>query len=406
MERFVSALLYSFTKGKFMTTKLYDTYPYETSFDAVVLECEKRDDFYYVVLDKTLFFPLEGGQSPDKGKINDIEVLDVKIKSDIISHKLLSPVEVGTIAHGEIDWDHRFKNMQMHSGEHIFTGLIHKYLGYDNVGFHLSDNSATMDYNGKISDDELRKFELLANQIIVQNKAIKAYYPDKEELASLDYRSKKEINGDIRIVIVEDVDICACCAPHVQKTGEIGMFKIISSENYKGGTRVNYLCGFRALNYFNEKLSDLKIIQNCLSVKSGNEAEATTKLYDSFKSLNFDYTGAKNKLIELQIENEYDKYSPVGYWIGEKEDSQYMKYAIKVLHFHYDFLCVALAGDDESGYRYIIECPKKDLSTLSNMLKEKFDAKGGGRNESIQGTVFAKKEELIEFLNKNSHLFN
>ena len=233
-----------------MTEKLYDQDAYAVEFDAKVLSCEayhdKDESGYHVVLDRTLFFPEEGGQSPDKGTINGIEVTDVQIKKDVVTHSLKEPLAVDENVHGKIDWTHRFNNMQQHSGEHIFSGIVHSRFGYDNVGFHLSDNIVTMDFNGVLTADEVKEIETAVNDVIVKNLPVEITYPAKEELAALDYRSKIEIEGQVRIVTIPGVDVCACCAPHVKRTGEIGTLNVQSLSNYKGGVRISILSGFRA----------------------------------------------------------------------------------------------------------------------------------------------------------------
>ena len=197
-----------------MTEKLYDQDAYAVEFDAKVISCEayqeKKESGYHVILDRTLFFPEEGGQSPDKGTIDGIEVTDVQIKKDVITHSLKEPLAVGETVHGIIDWTHRFNNMQQHSGEHIFSGIVHSRFGYDNVGFHLSDNIVTMDFNGVLTTDEVREVETAVNEVIVKNLPVEITYPSKEELKTLDYRSKIEIEGQVRIVNVGEYDCCAC----------------------------------------------------------------------------------------------------------------------------------------------------------------------------------------------------
>ena len=228
------------------TIKLYDENAYNTEFTATVTSCvldEKRDNTFIVTLDKTLFFPEEGGQTPDRGVIvklseDDIEklkgkdsdflkdfpainVLDVQIKDEVIYHYLDKELPEGTPVYGVIDWQHRFSNMQQHSGEHIFSGIVNSRFGYDNVGFHLSDSIVTMDYSGPLTEEELADIEKSVNLAIYENREIRAWYPSPDELADINYRSKKELTGAVRIVEVDGYDICACCAPHVKRTGEI-----------------------------------------------------------------------------------------------------------------------------------------------------------------------------------------
>ena len=150
--------------------------------------------------------------------------------------------------------------MQNHSGEHIVSGLVHGMFGYDNVGFHMGKDAITMDFNGVLTKDDLKVIEQKANEAVAKNFDIEILYPSQEELAEIVYRSKIEIEGQVRIVRFPGYDVCACCAPHMNKTGEIGLIKLLGLQNYKGGVRVSMLCGFRALADYNEKAEQVKSI--------------------------------------------------------------------------------------------------------------------------------------------------
>ena len=263
------------------TIKLYDRDAYATEFEADIISCEpnKADDKRFdIILNQTLFFPEEGGQSPDMGILGGYRVVDVQIKNGVITHTvdisagdccIMGKEEVqtekkadgkiigmecasekaelaaGVHVQGKIDWQHRFYNMQQHSGEHIFSGIVHRRFGFENVGFHLSDSVVTMDFSGVISPEDIAEVEHEVNVAISKNIPIEVTYPSRDELAQLEYRSKIEIEGQVRIVTVPGYDVCACCAPHVKRTGEIGMLKVMNYQNYKGGVRISILCGFR-----------------------------------------------------------------------------------------------------------------------------------------------------------------
>lgn len=379
-----------------MTEKLYDNDAYASKFTATVLSCEEDKKGFAVVLDKTLFFPEEGGQTPDKGTINGIEVTHVAIKDDVITHYLEAPIAAGTAVEGEIDFAHRFRNMQMHSAEHIFSGLVFKHFGFNNVGFHLSDNSATMDYDGKFTYEDALKLEKEANEIIIKGKTITAEYPSSEVLATLEYRSKKALSGPIRIVTVEDTDICACCAPHVHNTHEIGQFKIVSFENYKSGVRVSYLAGFRALEDYEKRLSDLREISRTISAKAGEELKGVAKLSEDLGAYKFKDIELRNKYIELKIQSEL-KDSDTGICILPADFSSCMQFASDALKKHYKGVSVVLCGDDESGYRFYVESNTIDLTKILTDIKNSMNAKGGGKSAAIQGTVIGKAEEFCRF---------
>ena len=376
-----------------MTIKLYDDDAYLKEFAATITEISEEKDYIKVVLDRTAFFPEEGGQTPDRGLLNGIPVQDVQIKNDVIYHYLnkdeAGTLKVGSEVSGQIDFNHRFSNMQLHSGEHIFSGLVFREYGFNNVGFHLSDNTATMDYDGVLTDEDVLKLETMANEVIVSNKRIFTSYPDEETLKALNYRSKKELSGPIRIVEVEDTDVCACCAPHVKLTGEIGMLKIINRENHRGGVRITYLCGFRALSFYRDALDTLKFVQATLSAKPGNEKAAIKKMNEDNKDFAYRIVGLIQSKLEGDINNLKE---PI--WIGTKEDAEHLRFVVNCMHKRFSDTVYAFAGNDEDGYRYLIESDSKDLTEVSKLLRERFNAKGGGRKDSIQGSAPLKADDI------------
>ena len=369
-----------------MTEKLYDQDAYAVEFDAKVISCEayqeKKESGYHVILDRTLFFPEEGGQSPDKGTIDGIEVTDVQIKKDVITHSLKEPLAVGETVHGIIDWTHRFNNMQQHSGEHIFSGIVHSRFGYDNVGFHLSDNIVTMDFNGVLTADEVREVETAVNEVIVKNLPVEITYPSKEELKTLDYRSKIEIEGQVRIVTIPGVDVCACCAPHVKKTGEIGMLNVQSFSNYKGGVRISILSGFRALEEERKKSQVISSISGTLSANQELLPELVEKLKQSNQDLKYKIPADQENV--LLFETDLD--TPV------------MRNAINGLVETHAGICGIFVEKEEGGYNFIIGSKTKDCREIATLLREKTGARGGGSAAMIQGSVSAEEKDLRELL--------
>ena len=241
-----------------MTEKLFYKDSHLAEFTATVQSCEQEEKYYKVVLDRTAFFSEGGGQSADTGILDGVKVFDVQEKDGILYHMTEKPLKIGNTIEGKIDWDERFSKMQQHSGEHIVSGLIHQKYGYNNVGFHLGQDAVTMDFDGVITKEQLKEIEFLANEGVAKNLDILVDYPTEEELDKITYRSKIEIEGQIRIVTIEGYDVCACCAPHVKKTGEIGLIKLTNVQNYKGGVRITMLCGFRALADYNEKETSVR----------------------------------------------------------------------------------------------------------------------------------------------------
>ena len=194
-------------------------------------------------------------------------MVSVHEKGGQVIHELAQPIEEGTLAEGIIDWQRRYDNMQLHTGEHILSGLVHKHFGYDNVGFHMGAEEVTVDFNGIIEPEDLDWLEDEANQLVYANVPVKVLYPSEEELRTMEYRSKKELSGLVRIVEWPGADVCACCGTHVENTGEVGIIKIRSMIHYKGVVRLSMLCGRRALLDYRDRLKDEARISNLLSAK-------------------------------------------------------------------------------------------------------------------------------------------
>ena len=261
-----------------MTDKLYYQNAYSTKFKGTVLSCEKSKEGYHIVLNQTLFYPEGGGQPGDKGMIGEVSVFDVHEKNGEIIHYTDAPLEVGLEVTGEIHWEHRFDLMQNHSGEHILSGIICEKYGCDNVGFHMGRERITIDLNAQIPSEDLPWLEERANQAIWENTPIQISYPEKEELEALEYRSKIELIGEVRIVRAGKYDCCACCGTHVRLAGEIGIIKIVGMQNYKGGTRLELLCGKRALLYYQKIHQASNGVGRALSVQEEQIENGVQKL--------------------------------------------------------------------------------------------------------------------------------
>lgn len=369
-------------------------------FDSVVTACEESKEGWLCILENTEFFPEQGGQTCDRGTLNGIEVKHVSIKNDVIYHLMECPIQVGTKVHGEIDFEHKFRNMQMHSGEHIFSGTAHKLYNATNVGFHLSENSATMDFDVKLDREQIETIEKKVNDYIYDNLPIIVSFPTKEELVNIDYRSKKEIDGQVRLVEIPGVDICACCAPHVERTGEIGLFVVTSFENYKGGVRLNYLAGRRAFEYVKEQREALKSIRGTLEVKSGLEAEAVEKMAEANRNLSFSVIELKNRAVADEIKRSYETNPNAedGLWIGEANQAEAMKSAMNALHSCYSGVCAAFCGK-ENEYQYFMEGPVDKLSSIVQILKDRYGAKGGGKPDSVRGKATITESEIRDLFN-------
>ena len=389
------------------TIKLYDTTPYETSFTANVISCEEMDDkmqykVYKVILDQTLFFPEEGGQSPDKGTMNGIEVIDVQIKDNIVEHYLAvssletPPFNPNTSITGKIDWNHRFSNMQQHSAEHIFSGTVHRDYNLNNVGFHLSDNIVTMDFDGVLTTEQIEAVEWKVNCAIAKNVEIDARYPSKEELAELTYRSKMEIDGPVRIVTIPGYDVCACCAPHVRRTGEIGMLKVMTVQNYKGGVRISILCGFRALQAFREKNKVVSQLTHFLSTNQETIFERVSQMKEQNQELKLQIGILKQEAMLGKIEGISEAQENV-ILIENELDTVIVRNVVNALVEKHAGICGVFVGNDAEGYRFILGSKTMDCKGIATQLREAFGAKCGGSQVMIQGSLTASGENILAF---------
>lgn len=394
------------------TIKLYDRDAYATEFEADIISCEPNmadDKRFDIILNQTLFFPEEGGQSPDMGILGGYRVVDVQIKNGVITHTVetsagdccdvekKAELAAGVHVQGKIDWQHRFYNMQQHSGEHIFSGIVHRRFGFENVGFHLSDSVVTMDFSGVISPEDIAEVEHEVNVAISKNIPIEVTYPSRDELAQLEYRSKIEIEGQVRIVTVPGYDVCACCAPHVKRTGEIGMLKVMNYQNYKGGVRVSILCGFRALEAFRQKCDIISELMGIFTTNQEAIVDNVTKLKAVNQSLKSELGTAKSALLDYKVaELPADTDNAVLFECGI--DTNTARNCVNALVEKYSGFSAFFMGNDEEGYSFIIGSKNADCNTVAATLRNKLGARGGGKPVMVQGSVKAVKSEIEEVL--------
>ncbi|HAV19353.1 MAG TPA: hypothetical protein DCX18_09160 [Erysipelotrichaceae bacterium] len=377
------------------TVKLYDEHPYDTTFHATIQDIQ-YDKNTTLILDQTLFFPEEGGQCADSGTIDGYEVIDVQISKGIIKHILKGHVEleIGNEIQGEIDWDLRFSNMQNHSGEHIFSGIVHREYGYDNVGFHLGKDVVSVDFNGPIDEVSLRRIEKEVNQVIYENRVIRAYYPSEEELASLNYRSKKEVDSPLRIVEIENCDVCACCAPHVRRSGEVGLFKVVHMMNYKGGVRIFILCGQRALDYVLELDDNMNAIYHMLSANNSSVVKYVKQLIDTNNALKQEVFNLNKKEVQRVVEEANENHR---YFFIEDLDKNLQREMVNSLVQRLEGYVGVFVGSDQMGYRFILASRNNDTTKLFDVLKSR-GAKGGGNALMVQGYIKTSQDTIEELL--------
>lgn len=385
------------------TKKLYETDGMLKECESVVTGYEQIGDRHYITLDQTVFFPEGGGQKADTGTIGEsVHVLDghEKIKGCSLQgpvYEVSATLSVGESVLCKLDWEKRLSRMQQHSGEHILSGLVNRHFGYDNVSFHLSDEEPVIVcFNGALSAEDIARMELLANGAIRSDLPIRVSFPSKDELARMEYRSKKELEGQVRIVTVEGVDTCACCAPHLPTTGRIGLLKVVSHASYKnGGTQLNILCGSRAF--------ELLAKEHEMITELGRDYSASMeKLPNAIRAQRDELQNAKEtlaRITEEQLLNEIASLAPsdARCIFGEDLTPHSMKICYNALCAKYDSWCAVFSGNDSDGYRFYAGNPKHDSRELAKTMREHLNANGGGSAEMIQGKVQKKKEELEFF---------
>ena len=390
-----------------MTEQLYYQDSYIKDFEAVVLSCIPNGNHFEAVLDRTAFFPEGGGQCADTGVLHienkEIQVFDVQERNGEIIHFIDKEILPGQTVIGELDFQERFSKMQQHTGEHIISGIEHRRFGYENVGFHLGKEEVTMDYDGPLTPEELRSIEYEANQVVAENREIRAYFPGTEELEKIPYRSKKELQGKIRIVEIQDCDICACCAPHVKTTGNVGLIKITNAIRYKGGMRLWITCGMRALEDYNQKEASVVQISNMLSAKQQEVTDAVKRLTEEIQQLKEKAAKMQERLVMGYLESEKVvlKENPnANLLLFEKElDAMAMRNFVNAGMELTKGVCGAFVGDEKQGFRYVLGS-SGDIREIGKKLNAAFQGKGGGKPPMIQGSLVGEEEKIREFLEK------
>ncbi|WP_313076419.1 alanyl-tRNA editing protein [Lacrimispora sp.] len=381
--------------------KLYYEKPYVTNFEAEVIDCRQgKNGQYEVLLNRTAFYPEGGGQPADTGRLGEAKVLDVQERAEGIVHIVDMQLLPESKLIGIVDWDRRFFLMQNHSGEHILSGIVHKHYGYDNVGFHMGKDEITVDFNGVLTWDQAEAIEEEVNDLIWKNVPIIECYPSKEELSSMDYRSKKELSGQVRIIEIPNGDVCACCGTHVMTTGEIGMVKVTGLMNYKGGVRMSMLCGKLALLDYRKKMKSVSSISALLSAKPDGILDAVDKL----KEEGLKKDGLIGRLFKVLLDKKVLEYpisdQPLVVFEDGLSPVQLRQLCTMLYEGQKGNVVLVCSGADHM-YQYAVGSSLMDMRSLSKSMNEKLDGRGGGNSLMAQGTFRADAKEIEEiFVNE------
>lgn len=377
---------------------------------------------YMVELSQTAFYPEGGGQPADTGWLAEARVIDVQEQGDRVVHFTDRPLLVGSEVEGQIDWQRRFVFMQQHSGEHILSGFICAAHKCDNVGFHIGSNETTMDFNCKLTAADLLQVETLANQVVFANRPVTVCYPDSnsqtatEQVANgqtpLAYRSKIELGEEVRVVSIEDADNCACCGLHVRATGEIGLIKIVSSQNYKGGVRISIACGSRALEDYRLKNDQANLVSSQLSVKSTELDLGVERLRAEAATYKARATRLHRALIEYKAQAAAELTGPLCLFEEDATPDDLRQLCLRLIKDRSDVVAVlaevtqsseAPAGATEAQitetrWRYCVGSSVADMRVFSKNLNAAFNGSGGGNERLAQGTLIGSRSELETFI--------
>ena len=385
------------------TEKLYYQDAFLTTFTAQVLSCEpvthseksSPRKAWKVVLDRTAFYPEGGGQPADHGTLNGNPVLDVHEKDGVIFHIVENSVETGENVLGAVDWTRRFDHTQQHSGEHILSGILCADYHCDNVGFHMGAETVTIDYNTDLTWEQVLDAERKANLYIWEDHRAEISYPSREALSALQYRSKKEIAGQVRIVSFPGADCCACCGTHVQRAGQVGLVKVLSCQKFKGGVRLEILCGQRAMRYLGQVYDQDRAIGQALSVKPLDTLSAVSRLTEElemakqrqaqletqlFSYISWEYTDAGDVLL-IQPPMRSDAIRRLADAVAQQSGG----------------LAAVFAGDSGNYAYALVRTDKAELGSLVKALNQALRGRGGGRNGFAQGSVQAEPAEIQAF---------
>ena len=380
------------------TRRLYYEDVYKKEFTAKVLECREEKKGFQILLDESAFYPEGGGQPSDTGFLNDVKVTEVHEKEGELLHYTEEAIQPGTEVRGKIDWARRFDLMQQHSGEHMVSGLVHEKYGYDNVGFHMGSDVITIDFSGILSEEQMAEIEEQVNLKIWEDAPVEIFYPSREELDALDYRSKKELTGQVRIVRFPGADTCACCGTHVTHTGEIGMVKLLSVVRFREGVRMEMISGKRVLDYLNMVNEQNHQISVKLSAKMDKTAQAVDRLWEE----NFALKGRIHSMEEEMFSSEAKKWEGHGSVLLFKEglEADSVRKLTDAVMQTCEGCCAVFSKNPDGSYKYAMGEINGDLRQFTKEMNAALNGRGGGKPFFVQGSVQADEEKIRKFFER------
>ena len=377
------------------TAKLYETGPYVQTFTATVLVCTPAGEQFAVQLDRTAFYPEGGGQPCDTGALGTALVTDVQEHGGVITHTVSAALPVGQTVEGRIDWARRRDHMEQHTGEHILSGTLHRLFGAENVGFHIGSPAVRMDMSVPLTAGQLAEAEAQANAVIRADAPVRCWYPAPEDLAKLTYRSKKEIDGAVRLVDAGGADLCACCGTHVAHTGEIGLIKLFSTTHFRGGSRIEMACGGRALAMLNALCAQNRDISVRLSAKPVQTAAAVARLASERTEAQQRAAALEDRLFALLAQDGQTlRFEP------PMPPESVRRLADAMVRAN-GARCAVFAGQD-GAWHYAMADRDGDLRGLTKRLNAALQGRGGGKPGFVQGSLAASRTDIEAFFTAES----
>lgn len=383
-----------------MTTRLYYTEPYRRTFDATVISSTSVDGRMIVTLDQTAFYPTSGGQPFDTGTLGGAVVSEVIDREDgIVEHVVTGSLKPGDVVSGDIDWARRFDHMQQHTGQHVLSAAFDRLFGVRTESFHMGTLSSTIDLAREVTPAEVAKAEDDANRVVWEDRPVAIRFATAEEAASMGMRKESARTGTLRLIDVTDYDLSACGGTHVERTGAIGIIAIGSVEKFKGGSRVEFLCGGRALERVRLWRGALASMQKVLSVPPVDMAASIERMQDDAKASQRVLRGFQEKLASHEATALVARGGHVIVEVMDGWDQQGLKTiavsattarpsAVVVLFTATNPAQVVIARGSESVV---------DAGATLKQLAAQFGGKGGGKPDLAQGGgLAASSADLVE----------
>ncbi len=370
------------------TERIYYVDAYAAEFDATAIEATEHEGRPAVILDRTAFYPTSGGQPFDIGTLGAARVLDVVDRDDgAVIHVLDRAIETGPV-HGAVDWDRRFEHMQQHTGQHILSAAFEKVAGARTVSFHLGSDRSTIDLSRDVPAAELSRVEREANRVVWENRQVGVRFVSDEEAAAMPLRKEPRRTGTLRIVEVDQYDLSACGGTHVARTGAIGVVAISGTEKYKGGLRVEFVCGGRALRAFGALRDTVTGCIRQLSVLPAELPDAIARVQSDSRDLQRTVKALQEKLAGFEAQALVSRAVSIGAWRAVIEPADWDATGLKALALSAAASPGAVVVLFNAAGGLIVAARSADVSfdaaAAVKALIAQYGGRGGGRPELAQ----------------------